>query len=42
MLLYAIVSGSKEAGERLLRDIPVLFSTIEDFMWSVPCRPDTP
>ncbi|KAL3698515.1 hypothetical protein R1sor_012591 [Riccia sorocarpa] len=33
MLLYAIVSGSRQQGDRLLRDIPVLFSTIEDFLW---------
>ncbi|BBN03469.1 nuclear pore complex protein Nup93 [Marchantia polymorpha subsp. ruderalis] len=33
MLLHAIVSGSRQQGDRLLRDIPVLFSTIEDFLW---------
>lgn len=33
MLLHAIVSGSRLQGDRLLRDIPVLFSTIEDFLW---------
>ncbi|KAJ7570302.1 hypothetical protein O6H91_01G114000 [Diphasiastrum complanatum] len=33
MLLYALVSGSRHQVERLLRDIPVLFNTIEDFMW---------
>lgn len=33
MLLYAIVSGSRLQGDRLLRDMPVLFTTIEDFLW---------
>ncbi|EFJ19806.1 hypothetical protein SELMODRAFT_177656 [Selaginella moellendorffii] len=33
MLLYAVLSGSRQQAERLLRDIPVLFTTIEDFMW---------
>lgn len=33
LLLYAIVSGSRQQGERVLRDIPTLFQTMEDFMW---------
>lgn len=35
MLVHVLVAGSAVAAERLLRDVPVLFSTIEDFMWSV-------
>ncbi|KAF7814360.1 nuclear pore complex protein NUP93A-like [Senna tora] len=33
LLLYAIVSGSRRHIDRLLRDQPTLFSTIEDFLW---------
>eukprot|EP00249_Psilotum_nudum_P024016 c29060_g1_i1 orf=572-3217(-) len=33
MLLYAIVSGSRQQVDRLLHDTPTLFSTIEDFLW---------
>jgi nuclear pore complex protein Nup93 len=33
MLLHSIVSGSREQADRLLRDMPTLFSTIEDFLW---------
>lgn len=45
MLVYALVAGSRDAADRLLRDVPVLFSTIEDFMWSGPrtaCVPTAP
>ncbi|KAG8643753.1 nuclear pore complex protein NUP93A [Manihot esculenta] len=33
LLLYAIVSGSRRQIDRLLRDLPTLFNTIEDFLW---------
>lgn len=33
LLLYAIISGSRRHIDRLLRDIPSLFNTIEDFLW---------
>ncbi|KAE9585841.1 hypothetical protein Lal_00010059 [Lupinus albus] len=33
LLLYAIISGSRRHVDRLLRDQPTLFSTIEDFLW---------
>lgn len=33
LLLYAIVSGSRRQIDRLLRDLPSLFNTIEDFLW---------
>ncbi|PON32442.1 Nucleoporin interacting component [Trema orientale] len=33
LLLYAIVSGSRKHIDRLLRDLPTLFNTIEDFLW---------
>ncbi|KAL5152623.1 Nuclear pore complex protein NUP93A [Glycine soja] len=33
LLLYAIISGSRRHIDRLLRDQPSLFSTIEDFLW---------
>ncbi|KAL9674528.1 hypothetical protein QQ045_030800 [Rhodiola kirilowii] len=33
LLLYAIISGSRRHIDRLLRDIPTLFNTIEDFLW---------
>lgn len=33
LLLYAIISGSRKQIDRLLRDLPTLFNTIEDFLW---------
>lgn len=33
LLLYAIVSGSRRQIDRLLRELPTLFNTIEDFLW---------
>nr|GME16204.1 nuclear pore complex protein NUP93A-like [Ipomoea batatas] len=33
LLLYAIVSGSRRQVDRLLRELPTLFNTIEDFLW---------
>ncbi|KAB5524190.1 hypothetical protein DKX38_021939 [Salix brachista] len=33
LLLYALVSGSRRQIDRMLRDLPTLFNTIEDFMW---------
>ncbi|XP_024441812.2 nuclear pore complex protein NUP93A isoform X2 [Populus trichocarpa] len=33
LLLYAIVSGSRRQIDHLLRDLPTLFNTIEDFLW---------
>ncbi|KAH9648667.1 nuclear pore complex protein NUP93A [Citrus sinensis] len=33
LLLYAIISGSRRQIDRLLRDLPTLFGTIEDFLW---------
>ncbi|XP_037494978.1 nuclear pore complex protein NUP93A isoform X2 [Jatropha curcas] len=33
LLLYSIVSGSRRQIDRLLRDLPTLFNTIEDFLW---------
>ncbi|KAK6945265.1 Nucleoporin interacting component Nup93/Nic96 [Dillenia turbinata] len=33
LLLYAIISGSRRLIDRLLRDLPALFNTIEDFLW---------
>lgn len=33
LLLYSIVSGNRQQIDRLLRDLPMLFSTIEDFLW---------
>ncbi|KAJ4809671.1 Nuclear pore complex protein Nup93 [Rhynchospora pubera] len=33
LILYAIVSGSRRHIERMLRDLPNLFTTIEDFLW---------
>ncbi|KAJ4979275.1 hypothetical protein NE237_010055 [Protea cynaroides] len=33
LLLYAVVSGSRRHIDRLLRDMPTLFQTIEDFLW---------
>ncbi|KAK9128828.1 hypothetical protein Syun_017625 [Stephania yunnanensis] len=33
LLLYAIISGSRRQIDRILRDLPSLFNTIEDFLW---------
>ncbi|XP_041024481.1 nuclear pore complex protein NUP93A [Juglans microcarpa x Juglans regia] len=33
LLLYALISGSRKQIDRLLRDLPTLFNTIEDFLW---------
>ncbi|WOL18253.1 nuclear pore complex protein [Canna indica] len=33
LLLYAIVSGNRRQIDRLIRDLPTLFNTIEDFLW---------
>lgn len=33
LLLYAIISGSRKQIDRVLRDSPTLFNTIEDFLW---------
>ncbi|KAG0496635.1 hypothetical protein HPP92_001177 [Vanilla planifolia] len=33
LLLYAIISGCRRQIDRMLRDFPNLFNTIEDFMW---------
>ena len=33
MLLHTIVCGSRQQADSLLRDMPSLFSTIEDFLW---------
>ncbi|ERN00292.1 hypothetical protein AMTR_s00107p00047780 [Amborella trichopoda] len=33
LLLYAITSGSRRQIDRILRDHPSLFNTIEDFLW---------
>ncbi|EPS74431.1 hypothetical protein M569_00320 [Genlisea aurea] len=33
LLLHAIISGSKKLIDRLLRDLPTVFNTIEDFLW---------
>lgn len=33
LLLYAIISGSRRIIDRLLRELPTLFNTIEDFLW---------
>ncbi|KAF3945284.1 hypothetical protein CMV_028326 [Castanea mollissima] len=33
LLLYAMISGSRRQIDRLLRDLPNLFNTIEDFLW---------
>ncbi|GAB2227958.1 hypothetical protein Droror1_Dr00009787 [Drosera rotundifolia] len=37
LLLYAIVSGSRRQIDRLIRDLPNLFNTIEDFLWFQLC-----
>ncbi|KAJ4842445.1 hypothetical protein Tsubulata_050953, partial [Turnera subulata] len=33
LLLYAIISGSRRQIDPQLRDLPTLFTTIEDFLW---------
>ncbi|KAM0924208.1 hypothetical protein ACQ4PT_005029 [Festuca glaucescens] len=33
LLLYAIICGCRRQIDRLLKDLPTLFSTIEDFLW---------
>ncbi|XP_066380240.1 nuclear pore complex protein NUP93A-like [Miscanthus floridulus] len=33
LLLYAIICGCRRLIERLLKDLPTLFNTIEDFLW---------
>ncbi|KAH0462393.1 hypothetical protein IEQ34_009968 [Dendrobium chrysotoxum] len=33
LLLYAMISGCQRQIDKLLRDLPNLFNTIEDFMW---------
>lgn len=33
LLLYAIISGCRRQIDRLLKDLPTLFNTIEDFLW---------
>ncbi|XP_039128738.1 nuclear pore complex protein NUP93A-like [Dioscorea cayenensis subsp. rotundata] len=33
LLLYAIISGCRHQIDRLLKDLPTLFNTIEDFLW---------
>lgn len=33
LLLYAVVSGCRWQIDHLLRDLPTLFNTIEDFLW---------
>uniref|UniRef100_A0A5B7BH26 Nuclear pore protein n=1 Tax=Davidia involucrata TaxID=16924 RepID=A0A5B7BH26_DAVIN len=33
LLLFAIISGSRRQIDRLLRELPTLFNTIEDFLW---------
>uniref|UniRef100_A0A2P2K6I4 Nuclear pore protein n=2 Tax=Rhizophora mucronata TaxID=61149 RepID=A0A2P2K6I4_RHIMU len=33
LLLFAMISGSRRLIDRLLRDLPTLFTTIEDFLW---------
>ncbi|XP_071909278.1 nuclear pore complex protein NUP93A isoform X2 [Coffea arabica] len=33
LVLYAIISGSRRLIDRLLREQPTLFNTIEDFLW---------
>lgn len=37
LLLYAMVSGSRRQIDRLLRELPNLFNTIEDFLWFQLC-----
>ncbi|KAJ8646306.1 hypothetical protein MRB53_008054 [Persea americana] len=33
LLLYALVSGCRRQIDRLLRDLPAIFNTIEDYLW---------
>ncbi|KAL6534642.1 Nuclear pore complex protein nup93a [Orobanche gracilis] len=33
LLLHAIISGSRKLLDRLLRELPTIFNTIEDFLW---------
>ncbi|KAI3446491.1 hypothetical protein Pfo_031090 [Paulownia fortunei] len=33
LLLHAIISGSRRLIDRLLRELPTVFNTIEDFLW---------
>uniref|UniRef100_A0A804LK96 Nuclear pore protein n=1 Tax=Zea mays TaxID=4577 RepID=A0A804LK96_MAIZE len=33
LLLYAIICGCRRQIERMLKDLPTLFNTIEDFLW---------
>ncbi|KQK21691.1 nuclear pore complex protein NUP93A [Brachypodium distachyon] len=33
LLLYAIICGCRRQIDRLLKDLPTLFNTIEDFLW---------
>ncbi|KAL8467551.1 hypothetical protein ACS0TY_030975 [Phlomoides rotata] len=33
LLLHGIISGSRRLIDRLLRELPTIFSTIEDFLW---------
>lgn len=33
LLLHAIISGSRKLIDRLLRELPTIFNTIEDFLW---------
>ncbi|KAL6540528.1 Nuclear pore complex protein nup93a [Orobanche minor] len=33
LLLHAIISGSRKLVDRLLRELPTIFNTIEDFLW---------
>lgn len=33
LLLHAIISGSRRLIDRLLRELPTIFNTIEDFLW---------
>ncbi|XP_024967118.1 nuclear pore complex protein NUP93A isoform X1 [Cynara cardunculus var. scolymus] len=37
LLLYALISGSRRQIDRLLREQPTLFNTIEDFLWFKLC-----
>ncbi|GJW21128.1 nuclear pore complex protein NUP93A [Tanacetum coccineum] len=37
LLLYALISGSRRQIDRLLREHPNLFNTIEDFLWFKLC-----
>lgn len=37
LLLYAMISGSRRQVDRLLRELPNLFNTIEDFLWFQLC-----